>query len=531
MIVEKIIEKIRNNEIENKESALSMCIYLLLEENKYNKGFAHIRIIGVDGEYMLYVPKSNFAKEFDNNYISNELIIDYNANGIRKLSDDYDDCNLKKYIKKEEKENLKRFQEIILKSESALDFYKKIDNEISINERFLHDINRYIFQEYNLNNKQYIDLLEDICFLKKENFKKTIYDQSLNSKIYPRDVSYVSFYENYKMTQDLNKYIKPQKELIQYLVDNNEIEKVFLIGQKNKARKYLEKKYNKEITDILLSDISNEEKYLNIINGKFKEFKNSCIKTVMQLNDYGIIEDIELYKDQKIQQVNLEIKNQYLNKEELSIEVLENITEIDLSKKIENMVNLNFLKNLEYYLMFQGIEFGISYFTEESEKKSNYIILKDNNEFVGYLSYSEENNLIKIDSIEIFKSHRGKGFCEKLLEKLAEISESKNKVIYNTRYSDEGIIKLPNKKKKLNEQMNCLFIDLDLRGDNLNKHYLNEDIVKYIRQQNNFDLKKFKDSYLSVIKEDLINNKNNEFFDKIIRDYNSKFKNKIVFKL
>lgn len=522
MIVKEIIKNIEKYNFEDKESALSMCIFLLLKEKQYNKGFNQVRIMKVNEEYMMYVPKCNYAKEFDNNIINDELIIDYNANGIRKISSDYDDCVLRKYIKREEKEDINKFKNMIINSESAFDFYKTIEKEMLNNEMFIHNINRYIFQESQSYNSA-IKILEDICFTKKENFKESLYNQDFNSKIYPRNNSDISFYENNKSISKLYKYIRPQKELIEYLVDNKEIEKVFLIGQKNKAKKYLEEKYNKDISDILLSDMSNELKYLKIIDKQFKEQKNNFINEINKIDNYGIIEEIELYRDKRIEKICDDVKNRCLSKKELICELIEVKSGIELSKEIENITNLNFLNNTEYYLMFQGIQYGISYFTKEIDNKPNYIIIKDNNELVGYLSYKEENNLIKIDCLEIYKSHRNQGIGTKILEELAKVSEAKNKVIYNSRYSDEGVLKLPSKKQKLNQTRNCLFIDTHLS-------YLNEDIVNYIRKQNNFNLKKFKETYIST-KENIKLKRDNEILNEIIKDYEFKLKNKLIYKV
>jgi len=497
-----------------------MCIFLLLKEKQYNKGFSQVRIIKVDEEYMMYIPKCNYAKEFDNNVISEELIIDYNANGIRKISSDYDGCVLRKYIKREEKEDINKFKNIIINSESAFDFYKTIEKEMLNNEMFIHNINRYIFQEYKSYNSD-IKILEDICFIKKEKFKESLYNQDFNSKIYPRDNSDISFYENNKFISKLYKYIRPQKELIEYLIDNKEIEKVFLIGQKNKAKKYLEEKYDKNIADILMSNISNELKYLKIIDEKFKDQKNNYINEINKIDNYGILEEIELYSDKRIEKICEDIKNKFLNKKELICELIESKSDIELSNEIENITNLNFLNNTEYYLMFQGIEYGISYFTKEIDNKPNYIIIKDNNELVGYLSYKEENNLIEIDCLEIYKSHRGQGVASKMLEELARISESNNKVIYNSRYSEEGSLKLPSKKQKLNQIRDCIFIDTHL-------NYLNEDIVNYIRKQNNFNLKKFKEAYIST-KENTSLKNDKEILNEIIKNYDFKIKNKFKF--
>lgn len=529
MIVDKIKEKINNQKIKDKNSTLGICLYLLLEEKDYRKGFNHLRIMEVDSEYMLYVPKSNFAAEFMNNNIPSELIVDFNAYGIRNFSNDYDDCDIKKYIKNSEKENIEKLIAIIQKSESAKDLYDNFNIEILKNDKFIHDINRYIFQEKNSFKNSNIEIIENICLLKKGNFKESMYIQDFNSKIYPRDISYIEHCENRGIEKKLP-YIKNNTEIVSFLIEKKEIEKVFLIGQKNKAKKYLTDKFDMKTADILLSNKSAEEKYLEIIEDNYKKEKDRIIEEIKKIDNYEIIEDIPLLNDNKIKKIVSEIKKEYLNKDSINIEILENIKEIDLTKKLLDNTKLNFLNNIEYYLMFQGVGIGVEYFSKESERLCNYIILKNDNEMVGYLAYQEENNLIKIESIEIFKSQRNKGLSKKLFETLADFSIRKNKVIYNTIYSLEGIEKLPKTKKELNEKMNCLFIDEDCRSFNREHYYLNKSVIDYIRKQTNFNLIKFKEIYVKNLNKSNDEIKEKDLFSNIIQEYEKNNKQKLKLK-
>lgn len=522
MILEKIKKEIMLNNIN--EDILHISIYQLLKEPKYKEGFNSLRLMKLDDKYMLYSPICNFVPEAMQNVISEELIIDLEKEIIRKITSTEKET-YQRYIRKEEKENLIKFKRMIKDTGSAKDLSKAVDEEVKINEKFIHDINRYILQYNPYDDDLY--LLENIIILKKDYFKETSKMQNFNSAVYPMNVNYIGKSTINKDTKmNIADYLLSDN-LLDDLIKKNEIDKVFLIGQKTKAEKYLTEKFNKKVADILLSNkLTKEEKYLLLIEENYQQVKQKIINEIDKLDSYNVIEEINLLNSVRTKKIVEKIKRLDLfNIKDISFEEINDVSQKNLCKKIIELTPSNFLNNIEYYLMFQGIDYGIGYFTEDTEMKSNYIIAKEGEDFIGYIKYTKENNLLKIDTLEVTKGYRNNKIGTLLLRELGNLAINENRVIYNTIYSVDGLSKLPKIKDRMNKESLSLFIDTDIRTASFNDStIINEMLINYIKKIPNFDSLKFKESYMKVlIKIDKNNDLNyKEIFLMITENYETK---------
>ena len=79
-------------------------------------------------------------------------------------------------------------------------------------------------------------------------------------------------------------------------------------------------------------------------------------------------------------------------------------------------------------------------FSELKNENTKYIVLKENNNIVGFAGIWITPDTVELNNIVIKKDSRGKGYSKILLEKLIEISEETSREIFTLEVSEENIV-------------------------------------------------------------------------------------------
>lgn len=86
-------------------------------------------------------------------------------------------------------------------------------------------------------------------------------------------------------------------------------------------------------------------------------------------------------------------------------------------------------------------------FSELKNENTKYIVLKENNNIVGFAGIWITPDTVELNNIVIKKDSRGKGYSKILLEKLIEISEETSREIFTLEVSEENIVAINLYKK------------------------------------------------------------------------------------
>lgn len=85
--------------------------------------------------------------------------------------------------------------------------------------------------------------------------------------------------------------------------------------------------------------------------------------------------------------------------------------------------------------------------SELKNENTKYIVLKENNNIVGFAGIWITPDTVELNNIVIKKDSRGKGYSKILLEKLIEISEETSREIFTLEVSEENIVAINLYKK------------------------------------------------------------------------------------
>ena len=86
-------------------------------------------------------------------------------------------------------------------------------------------------------------------------------------------------------------------------------------------------------------------------------------------------------------------------------------------------------------------------FSELKNENTKYIVLKENNNIVGFAGIWIRPDTVELNNVVIKKDSRGKGYSKILLEKLIEISEETSREIFTLEVSEENIVAINLYKK------------------------------------------------------------------------------------
>ena len=86
-------------------------------------------------------------------------------------------------------------------------------------------------------------------------------------------------------------------------------------------------------------------------------------------------------------------------------------------------------------------------FSELKNENTKYIVLKENNNILGFAGIWITPDTVELNNIVIKKDSRGKGYSKVLLEKLIEISKETSREIFTLEVSEENVVTINLYKK------------------------------------------------------------------------------------
>ena len=86
-------------------------------------------------------------------------------------------------------------------------------------------------------------------------------------------------------------------------------------------------------------------------------------------------------------------------------------------------------------------------FSELKNENTKYIVLKENNNILGFAGIWITPDTVELNNIVIKKDLRGKGYSKVLLEKLIEISKETFREIFTLEVSEENVVAINLYKK------------------------------------------------------------------------------------
>lgn len=86
-------------------------------------------------------------------------------------------------------------------------------------------------------------------------------------------------------------------------------------------------------------------------------------------------------------------------------------------------------------------------FSELKNENTKYIVLKENNNILGFAGIWITPDTVELNNIVIKKDSRGKGYSKVLLEKLIEISKETSREIFTLEVSEENVVAINLYKK------------------------------------------------------------------------------------
>ena len=86
-------------------------------------------------------------------------------------------------------------------------------------------------------------------------------------------------------------------------------------------------------------------------------------------------------------------------------------------------------------------------FSELKNENTKYIVLKENNNILGFAGIWITPDTVELNNIVIKKDLRGKGYSKVLLEKLIEISKETSREIFTLEVSEENVVAINLYKK------------------------------------------------------------------------------------
>ncbi len=532
--IKKIIEDNNLNKEIDSDNLSSIVAYSVLQNDFFKDSYSYIGLIKDKNKTRLYIPYLNFAKGFSNHKLS-ECFIDNQYGDIEhNIYDLLGKYNI--YIKKEELDRINNFL-LLLKNCNIKDLKDNLIENERKDSLYIPTIMRYLIKEKGH---------EEILFLKMiiETLEKSNYKFNQTKK---RDINYMSEYsiQSSSIFYD-NKFCLNyiEEDLISKLVNYRKINELTREKQIFETKEYLKKnRVPEDLIELLISNESKQIKEDKILEYYFKKMKEKIIENIEQeIKNIKDINNLTSQYKSEIEIVNQELKKKYIeldNNIDIKFTFLEETKNI--YKKIEENNKLVLLSNkyhLRTNLKLNGISYCSTEIKEDESDNRKCLLLSTKNQVIGILMFNEEeNNIVKIDYIEINKNFRKQGLSKKILEWLSEYSIKENKIIVSSMYTEEGGSYLPRYKKILNRDTKSLFMDKENNSDEDSSKIsqLNSYLIDKIKDIKNFDLKLFKKSYMNNCKELIEKTKNEKYIaydyllsmsEKIINEYDSSLQRK-----
>ncbi len=558
-IAELVKENENKTELDN-NSLASLLLYSLMQDDYFKDNYKHFTLCENDKkELYIYQPKLSSIKGFTNGYSNENVVSVYIPNEKKEIEEDYDDDDFYYedehnmlsdiqtiYLNDHILNQINTFVNIIEKADTIQEITEEIEKINREDKSFIHNIERYIGSKFNKQEQSASKLFQfmkkEICL--EENRKNTemcseLYYKSKDGNFFPDSFLYrdhinsngigslimhnklkaISLLKTDNEKEKLSTYdlwtiYKDDKlgkcpDDIREMIDNNESRK--------KIYKTFKSKYNNALLDIALSFSKPEEKQKQIINHVMKEIKEDYINSIKEMinNRYKPFSEIKHKLELKsLNKLTEKLKNHYSEFSNSDYKVIVETTkgkssvysDLPLFKEITEEQNLSFFDNYNIDNYLKGSHMADdSGFNNSSQKDKVFFFAKTENELIGMLSCSVENNILNVCNISIANYRRQEGVMTNLYKTMAEYAKANNKVICTSMYTDEGKAYIPSVKEKIMQNdKNVLF--LSFCGKGLSKvereiKSINESLIRYLPRIDNLNIAKFRKCYDKRIKE------------------------------
>lgn len=397
-----------------------------------------------------------------------------------------------------------QFKDILLQAASIYEYVEMLVDAQFANPQFLPTLHSfsYLFSENNSFDrnslffsddiKTYFKEYKDFHSVKSDIFKNSIYTYSSYHVLSTDPKTFEDNWKNdkEKRLNEFNLYFNKVKTFNQYIQNNDYDKQVSAIFDKIlQERPFLAKR----------PDLSDIEYY-------YYEFKK------IPDNRPAYSRDV-LLEDEK----HFLFNSAYLAEHNISIAPFCNSTEYTDSEDKENHM-IDFLFNNENTItplpaLFYGIPFLREGLRSYSEKQF-YIVAKQHNDTIGYLSFTSpsDSHVVKSISYVVVKdSHRQLGLATGLYEKAIELFNN-NFIMTNSSYTEKSEKYLLQVKEYLKQKYPLLIIERDELHGQPNASFTKELNDRFIHTLASFEKKE-----PELVKNNL--DKIIEFYRKIVNDF------------
>lgn len=406
---------------------------------------------------------------------------------LYSLHDEYDYPNFEQvdkvqhyFIKPEIQETLNSFYKIVKESNNIEQYVDKIIEKQNIDKQFLSTLYSFDYLFENFENELFG---KNVQYL----FKEKSIENNISSDLFHNRFTLYSNHSDIKYNEKLD------EQWINNKLNRDKIIKNGINKTKNINNMFdlYEKELNLISENIFLLKPHLKEKP-NINNVEYFYFELTPGEY-----SYGEVE------------LNLDINVNVLKKHGLKNPDFKN-------NKYEEVEKFFFNKENDLSNYFKENYYGLDYLNDESlrctHNNRSYIVAKYNNETIGVFSFSspqyDKSSCIKrINNICIKNNFRGFGIAEKFYDLTAKIIIDSDKILYNSMYSEQGRVKLPNLKERVKNKNPDFFMfetDIGISDNkvlkyicNFNKDFLIEisGIEKLEPQKFKKNIKKIKNIY------------------------------------
>jgi hypothetical protein len=498
------------------DSLAALVLYSLSKEDYFKDNYNHFELIDRHGEIRLFSTPINKASGCTNGRLGYQVINsdpnDYHLDSFWNagksndeienphVNDDeyyfsedsdsiYDDCLV---LRERKYNNIKEFFKIIEKSNSFDEVLELIGSE---NKYLLLDVKQNIMDTFRYQNdvknlEPLLNIIENLMIASVTDGLYTLSNSEVSFGVtHARDyfdcneLSYMAL--NVKDKSYLKKSINKSSswEIEQLFIDDVLCEipsDVTAILENEKIENWkavklysgLFPKYKSSLLRSALSTkITSEEKHVEIANYFFDKLKEQALSSKAPIFE-RISSNKQLLKkhSETIDIITQKIKRDYLvlnssispeKVELLGFGGVKSYDESEQAKYLSSLYLFDFYPEENLNKVVSGIQYGDNNSFSYSKQKENFLVtIKNENDLVGFGHFYIEDDVIRINTVNIANHHRGKKKVKSIYQKLINYAASNNLVIQTSMYSCAGESRLPRLKKELlKENKGTLWID------------------------------------------------------------------------
>lgn len=479
----------------SKETLYSLVLFKLVQDPKFKENYDHITIIERNGENLLFSLPLNNIKGLTNQNLEG-LIIDVPTDSPLSffnnqeepdyyISDDgINTDGVSLYVKDSVFSNIYNFISIVENANSLNDILENINNKDMLLDFSQYvDSNESFYYSSNMNK-----LFNIVCSSLIINEKRGFF------KLTNKEINPVNSFNSNNCFNFNNLYTfvnKSEEELKEKINSLNALwtfRLLFVDDSTNEIPSAIEDILNNsniensKVFDLYDNNVINKNKLLTILTEKkdnefdvvdlyFEKFKQDFLMDVKKLDYLKPMSKLN-QNNSIVDNIISKIKKDHpslFNSNNKSIDVvyfdaLEECSHYSNKPVFEYLTNINTFNIYDDHNIDSAVK-GLNYlqsdsFGYSSQKENFSICLKNDNEIIGFGHFYIENNVIRINTVNIASHYRGNGYIKDIYNKLCDISVEKNLPILTTMYSSDGNSILPKVKEKLfSERKDFLWLD------------------------------------------------------------------------